>query len=147
MNTFLLKNENSINVVIKFLFELDFSKAWVIEFKEYREKRTLSQNSLFHKWVGELSKYLISKGRSEWTEKMTKDGLKHTFLGYEDVERVDMSTGVIRVSSELRHTSDLKTPEMYFFMQQVEHWAIDKGCFLTIPQKCEYRELQEAGHR
>ncbi len=49
-----------------------------------------------------------------------KDALKHTYLGYETKELVDVVTGEITTIQSLRHTSDLDTGEMYVFLCKVE---------------------------
>lgn len=137
-NKFVIKNDISLSAVVKFLYSLDLSVEWSIDVKEYNKKRSLSQNSTFHGWTGEISKFLIEKGKKDWTPEFTKSSLKHTFLGYEDKIRTDMVTGVQRVTSELKKTSDLDTGEMYYFMQQVESWATNIGCMVTIPNSGEY---------
>ena len=43
----------------------------------------------------------------------------------------------------LRHTSKLDTGEMKLFMDWVYAWALDKGLPLTIPEGCQYDELNK----
>ena len=43
----------------------------------------------------------------------------------------------------LRHTSKLDTGEMKLFMDLVYAWALDKGHPLTIPEGCQYDELNK----
>lgn len=71
-----------------------------------------------------------------------KDALKHSYLGYERREMTDVITGEKTIVSYLRHTSDLDTGEMHFFLSQVEAWALSIGCHLTIPEDCEYAQLR-----
>ncbi|ECK2143365.1 hypothetical protein FQW43_27370 [Salmonella enterica subsp. enterica serovar Enteritidis] len=111
--------------------------------KPWREKRSLSQNSLSHMWYAEISEYLIRRGKSFATPEWVKDALKHTYLGYETKERVDVVSGEITIVQSLRHTSDLDTGDMYIFLCKVEAWAMDIGCHLTIPQSCEYQLLRD----
>ncbi len=72
-----------------------------------------------------------------------KDALKHTYLGYETKELVDVVTGEITTIQSLRHTSNLDTGEMYVFLCKVEAWAMNIGCHLTIPQSCEFQLLRD----
>ena len=111
-------------------------------------KRSLSQNALAHKWFGELSRWLISKGKDFATPEWTKSAMKSTFLGYVEVVDTDVITGKKTTRSELRHTSSLDTGEMKLFMDMVYHWALDRGMMLTIPEGCEYQKLtkQENGY-
>ncbi|SRY20954.1 DLP12 prophage; DNA base-flipping protein [Escherichia coli] len=68
---------------------------------------------------------------------------KHTYLGYETKDLVDVVTGDITTIQSLRHTSDLDTGEMYVFLCKVEAWAMNIGCHLTIPQSCEFQLLRD----
>lgn len=68
--------------------------------------------------------------------------LKHTFLGYEVVDMVDVTTQLTERVRTLRKTSKLDTGEMFHFMEQVERWAAGIGCFVTIPDNSQYMELK-----
>lgn len=111
--------------------------------KPWRDKRSLSQNNLSHMWYQELSDYLIKRGKTFATPEWVKDAMKHTYLGYEQREMIDVITGEKTSIRSLRHTSDLDTGEMHFFMTQVEGWALNIGCRLTIPDDCEYAQLRD----
>lgn len=69
--------------------------------------------------------------------------MKHTYLGYESKDRVDVVSGEVTTVQSLRHTSDLETGEMYIFLCKVEAWAMNIGCHLTISQSCEYKQLRD----
>lgn len=104
-------------------------------------KRSLSQNALAHKWFGELSAWLVSKGKDFATPEWVKAAMKSTFLGYAEVVDTDVITGKKTSRQELRHTSSLDTGEMKLFMDMVYHWALDRGVMLTIPDNSEYKQL------
>ena len=106
-------------------------------------KRSLSQNALAHKWFGELSAWLISKGKDFATPEWVKSAMKSTFLGYVEVVDTDVITGKKTSRQELRHTSSLDTGEMKLFMDMVYHWALDRGMMLTIPENSEYKQLND----
>ncbi|MFS1539361.1 MAG: recombination protein NinB [Candidatus Phlomobacter fragariae] len=110
--------------------------------KPYRKIRSLSQNSLFHLWTGEISKYLCANG-AHFTSEQVKEMLKHTFLGYEVVERIDVTTQEPERVRVLRRTSKIDTGEMHIFMQRVECWAAGIGYFVTIPESSEYMKLKQ----
>lgn len=122
---------------------LESGDCWRLIIRPWRDKRSLSQNALSHMWYSEISQYLISRGKTFATPEWVKDALKHTYLGYETRERVDVVTGEITTIQSLRHTSDLDTGEMYVFLCRVEAWAMNIGCHLTIPQSCEYQLLRD----
>ncbi|PUE78209.1 hypothetical protein C3D71_07420 [Cronobacter sakazakii] len=110
--------------------------------RPWRETRSLSQNALAHMWFAEISDYLIKRGKSFASPAWVKDALKHSYLGYERREMTDVITGEKTIISSLRHTSELDTGEMHFFLSQVEAWALSIGCRLTIPEDCEYAQLR-----
>ncbi|EAA8947761.1 hypothetical protein B6440_25015 [Salmonella enterica] len=123
---------------------LEDGQSFRLILKPWREKRSLSQNSLSHMWYAEISEYLIRRGKSFATPEWVKDALKHTYLGYETKERVNVVSGEITTVQSLRHTSDLDTGDMYIFLCKVEAWAMDIGCHLTIPSDSQYQKLKEA---
>jgi len=106
-------------------------------------KRSLSQNALAHKWFGELSAWLVSKGKDFAAPEWVKAAMKSTFLGYIEVIDTDVITGKKTSRQELRHTSSLDTGEMKLFMDMVYHWALDRGMMLTIPDNSEYKQLND----
>ncbi|WP_339054033.1 recombination protein NinB [Arsenophonus endosymbiont of Crataerina pallida] len=79
--------------------------------KPYRKTRSLSQNSLFHLWCAEISKYLCANN-ANFTAEQVKEMLKHTFLGYEVVERIDVTTQQPERVRTLKRTSKLDTGEI-----------------------------------
>lgn len=85
---------------------LEDGKCFRMVLKPWRERRSLSQNALSHMWYSEISEYLISRGKTFATPDWVKDALKHTYLGYETKELVDVVTGEITTIQSLRHTSD-----------------------------------------
>ncbi|MCM8847918.1 DNA base-flipping protein YbcN, partial [Escherichia coli] len=74
---------------------LEEGKCFRMVLKPWREKRSLSQNALSHMWYSEISEYLISRGKTFATPAWVKDALKHTYLGYETKDLVDVVTGDI----------------------------------------------------
>lgn len=123
--------------------QLATGKPLRLEVKEWREKRSLSQNALSHMWYTEISEYLVKSGRTDATPEWVKRNLKKTYLGYEEVEYTDFVTGTKTIELELRHTSDLDTGDMHHFMCQVEGWCAQFGLTLTIPQSSEFQALRD----
>lgn len=119
-------------------------KEGPVQVKLFGQKaRSLSQNATFHMWMAEMSRWLTSHGREFATPEWCKDAMKHTFLGCEDVFDTDVVTGISTRRQALRHTSKLDTGEMKLFMDLVYAWALDKGLPLTIPEGCQYDELNK----
>ena len=118
-------------------------KAYRVSIVEWRDKRSINQNSLFHMWCAELSVYLIKSGRVTNDEKFCKRLLKSTFLGYEWVTTPNAVTGEMKTTEELRHTSKLEPGDMHHFMNECYHWCHGIGLILTIPQHCQYKDLMD----
>ena len=122
---------------------LESGKCFRLQLKDWHEKRSLSQNSLSHVWYEEISDYLIKSGRTDATPAWVKRNLKKTYLGCEEVTYTDFITGEKTTTWEPRHTSDLDTGEMHIFLTKVEAWCAQFGLALTIPNGCEYQQLQQ----
>lgn len=114
-----------------------------LQVKEWREKRSLSQNALSHMWYTEISEYLVKSGRTDATPEWVKRNLKKTYLGCEEVTYTDFITGAKESTWEPRHTSQLDTGEMHIFLCKVEEWCAQFGLALTIPNGCEYQQLRD----
>lgn len=55
---------------------LENGECFRLQLKDWREKRSLSQNSLSHVWYKEISDYLIKSGRTDATPAWVKRNLK-----------------------------------------------------------------------
>lgn len=106
-------------------------------------KRSMSQNALQHVIYGEISKYLISKGREDWTPEFVKENLKNKFLGWEEREYIDVETGHKSIMSVLRHTSKLDVGESCDYTTKIIDWAESIGCKIKIPANSVYMEMME----
>ncbi|EPR0410542.1 MULTISPECIES: YbcN family protein [Enterobacter cloacae complex] len=122
---------------------LDAGQYFHLQFKPWREKRSLAQNALSHMWYTEVSEYLIALGKAFTTPEWVMDAMKHTYLGCESKDRVDVVSGEVTTVQTLRHTSELEAGGMYIFLCKVEACAMSIGCHLTIPQYCEYQQLRD----
>ncbi len=118
-------------------------ESYRLVLKPWRETRTLSQNATLHMWLGEISAYLIKRGKPFASPEWVKQALKHTYLGYETVEMTDVITGLKTEVHTLRKTSRLETGDMFLFMEKVEAWAAMIGCMVTTPSNSEYHQLRE----
>ena len=122
---------------------LDSGETYRLIIKPWREKRSLNQNALSHMWYSEISDWLIRRGKDFASPEWVKDAMKHTYLGYMEREMVDVVTGETTVIRSLKHTSDLDTGDMHFYLTQVEGWALNLGCRLTVPADSEYMKLKD----
>lgn len=137
-------HKSTLGQFTRLIFDLVSSgKKYRIKLSEWRDQRSIPQNSLQHMWYAELSAYLIKRGKAFATPEWVKDAMKHTYLGYEAREMVDVITGDRTQIQTLRHTSNLDTADMHHYLTQVEGWALNVGCRLTIPADSEYQKLKD----
>tara|TARA_R100000951_G_scaffold98181_1_gene88054 strand:- start:904 stop:1347 length:444 start_codon:yes stop_codon:yes gene_type:complete len=138
----------TLNTFISFCEEvaklLADGKTLSVEVKEFRKKRSLSQNAFQHSIYGQISKHLISKGRKDWTPEKTKFELKNHFLGCEDVETTDLITGEVKSMLVVRSSSKLDKGDAYQFTTEILCWAESIGLTIKIPVTCEhYKQMAE----
>ena len=112
------------------------NKVYRVSIKEWRESRSLSQNSLYWKWLGEINKQspLIiedskAKGSELWHEVFKKY--------YCPVKNITNREKVLPIKS----TKVLDVGEMTFYLSKVESFCIDRGLIITIPENSEYNQL------
>ena len=117
--------------------EWNWDKPISWQVKEYKPRRSLSQNDLFHVWCRDMLRHFKKKGGFTGTEEDIKMMVKYKFLGTEDLE-ISNTT----IPAQVRRTSTLDRGEMLYFMTQVEAWCIDLGVKLTKPQNSEYYKIQ-----
>jgi len=109
----------------------------------WRETRSLSQNALQHVIYDDISTYLISKGRTEWSPEFTKEMCKYTLLPIQKREFTNIKTGKKEIREELTKTSTLDVGESYKYTTDLLEFAERIGCVIAIPENCEYRDLRE----
>ena len=120
---------NSIGMLIQAIWKLDLTKAWRVTIVQWRESRSLSQNALYWKWLGEIAKQqTISNDPEIWHE---------IFKKYYCPEKV------INEHITIKSTKKLDLGEMHYYLNRIEQYSIDRGYLITIPDQCEYRELQD----
>lgn len=104
--------------VLEHIRALADSKRWRVTVVRY-QKRTIPQNSLFHKWVHEIA---VAQGN---TFSDAKDGLKRELL---PPRMIAMGDKLVEVRQS---TAALNVDEMTLFMKQIEGWAGSEGIALT----------------
>lgn len=120
---------------------------------EYKNGRSVGQNSLFHRWCREIAKHFVNGGKTHFStgeeinEKSMKKNLKTTYLGFETKEYVDLSTGAVTTNEELKHTSDLNKGDMTAFLMLVDAFCVEYGIYISKPEDSEYIQiLKEIGN-
>lgn len=106
-------------------------------------KRSLSQNALQHSIYGELSRFLIERGRKDCSPEWIKKMLKNKYLGWAQDSFTDVLTGEVTHREVLRSSSSLEVGEATIYTTQILEFADTIGCEIRIPAKCDYRDMME----
>ncbi len=116
---------------------LQSKKSYRVNICEWREKRSLSQNALYWLWLTEIHKQnpLITNANLSGPE-LWHEVFKNYFCPSREILN---NRGRIEVKS----TKALDTGEMHFYLNRIDQWCMDRNIMITIPDNCEYRELQE----
>lgn len=107
--------------------------------KEYKSKRSLPANSLYWQWMGVLSQHFTSKG-NPISKDDAHDLMRHCFLGYDEPKKI----GNTEIGRRLKSTTKLNTSEFCFYLNQVDAWAVERGCYLPRPEDSEYEKYRES---
>ena len=132
MKPFILHDDASRSRLVAFLMALDLSKPWEVVWKRKTKRRTLNQNALYWRRIGEIVAAVQAHTGHDADE--VHDFLKAKFLPPRFVE----------ISGEARQvaatTTKLTTAEMAEYMNQIEAWAATElGLYLTNPDKLHER--------
>lgn len=118
------------------------NKTYRVSVKEWKESRSLSQNALYWKWLGEINQQMplkvegsIIQGVDLWHE---------VFKKYYCPEK-NATNGTNSMS--IKSTKILDVGEMTFYLSKIEQFCIDRGVSLTIPESSEYYQLMEYQNR
>lgn len=135
MQEFILHESNKSQLWSVLKEILSTGKRWRIKISEYREKRSLPQNSLMWKWNTEIAEQLTATGVSQFNDEEVHEWLKDEFCPAKPVTMLGKTHYV-------KSTKRLDIGEMHKYLTDIDMWAHQKGLKLTIPDSCEYRELQ-----
>ena len=113
------------------------NKTYRVTVKEWREVRSLSQNSMYWAWLGEINKQAPLQCES----KISGAEMWHeVFKKYYCPAKTVKST---KATLEVKSTKALDVGEMTFYLNKIESWCMDRGVKLSIPAGSEYEKLME----
>ncbi|WP_299726775.1 hypothetical protein [uncultured Endozoicomonas sp.] len=127
-------NDATKRQLLTYVERLDTNKPIEFSFKPFKARRSLSANALYWKWVSIMVTHFNSKG-AKYTTEFLHDALKHTFLGYKE-----SPDSKLDIPPQLKDSRTLSTADFCRYMEQVEAWAIDRGCFLPRPEDSAYEK-------
>ena len=121
---------SSIGMLIAAIWKLDLvNKAYRVTIIGWRERRSNDQNSLYWKWLAEIS--------TQWDVTDDPEIMHEIFKKFYCPEKV------INEHISVKSTKKLDVGEMHFYLNRIESFCINRGYLITIPDQCEYRELQQ----
>ena len=94
-------------------------------------------------WMSQLSKFLITGGRTDCSPDFCHDLLCNTFLGCETKIITNANTGEKTEVTHIIGTSKLKKGDFTHFLDQIYNKCLEWGLTLTIPVDCEFQRLME----
>jgi len=130
--------EKKLPFLINEIKAWDYDKPLCIKLEQYRNPRSLGQNAMSHIWYREIAQGMEKKGHKvdyEKPEEAWKLWLKKRFLGSTEI------TIGKHTFEKIQHTSDLNSADMAHYLDQVYHWADERGIRLSIPKESEYAEI------
>lgn len=126
-----IRDEAGRKRAIDLLLVLNLTKPWEITVEPHRKKRSLSQNSLYWKWLNETMKIVSQETGND------ADDL-HEFF-----KRKFLAPQVIEIGGETVQrwtTTKLTVPEMTDFINKVYAWVTSElGLILPVPEDMHQR--------
>lgn len=99
--------------------------------KPWKNKRSLSQNSLMWMWNDDISKAVNKISTEHLSKDEIHEYLKELFCPVKTISVM----GVVR---EVKSTKLLDANEMTFYLRRVEVWCVDRGIKTRIPENSDY---------
>lgn len=136
IDKFKLIAANKESLVQQLEVMLSLNEAVEVVARPWKVKRSLSQNSLYWRWLNEIS------------EQVTVSDKKHDAeIWHEYFKRYFCPVKIIAMPAgddlEVRTTKKLDTGEMHYYLNQIEQWAMGHMYVLTTPDNCEYQKLKD----
>jgi len=122
MHKQIIANDFARDKLIEFIRALDLTKPWVFEWKRPTNKRSLNQNSLLHKWFGEIAAETSNHAKS----------VKEDYIA----EFSPMVAKSVGDGMRPKRTHEHTTQEAAEFMDRVyAHATTYLGMYLTNPDE------------
>ncbi len=135
IDRFKLVSSNEQALIEQLKVMLSLNPAVEVVARPWKDKRSISQNSLYWKWMTEISEQ-VTVSDKKYAPKIWHEYFKN-YLCPKKI--IPMPAGD---DLEVQSTTDLDTGEMHFYLNRIEQWAMGHMYTLTIPERCEYRTLK-----
>ena len=107
--------------------QMDLNTPQRVTVVKWVEKRSLSQNSLYWKWLGEIAK--------QWNVSNDPEILHEIFKKFYCPEKV------INQHVSIKSTKKLDKGEMHWYLNKIEAFCLERAFKITIPDDSEYAKL------
>ncbi len=135
IDRFKLVTSNKQALIEQLTTMLNLNDAVEVVARPWKEKRSISQNSLYWMWLNEISQQATVNDKSHnadvWHEYFKRY--------YCPVKLISMPAGD---DLQVKSTKKLDTGEMHHYLNLIEQWAQGHFYKLTIPLNCEYEQLR-----
>lgn len=140
IDRFKLVTSNKEALINQLTIMLNANDAVEVVARPWKEKRSLSQNSLYWCWLNEISKQAV-----------VNDQVHNSDVWHECFKRYFCPIKIIPMpvgdDLEVKSTKKLDTGEMHHYLNRIEEWAQGHFYTLTIPHNCEYEQLRQRQER
>ncbi len=130
MTTYTIHDENVLSNCMHHLQKLPAGKLWDVTIVEHRAKRSTAQNSLYWKWLTEISKQYITSDGKQLDKSQWHHLLSMKYLGIETFE-----AGGKFYAVPAQSTKKLKIAEFAEYLTKIEVEFLSKGVSLTFPDE------------
>jgi hypothetical protein len=116
------------NRLLDFIRVMSLDKPWQFTWGLYKRNRSLEQNKLYWKWIGEIC---VTRG---WGKNVVHEALRDNFISPRFEE------GPNGLQEYRPSTKDLNTAEMSEYLEKVSAFAATEfGVFVTHPEDAHMR--------
>lgn len=135
IDRFKLVTSNKQALIEQLSTMLNLNDAVEVVARPWKEKRSISQNSLYWMWLNEISQQATVNDKSHNAD------VWHGYFKryYCPVKLISMPAGD---DLQVKSTKKLDTGEMHHYLRLIEQWAQGHFYKLTIPINCEYEQLK-----
>lgn len=135
IDRFKLVSSNEQALIEQLKIMLSLNSAVEVIARPWKDKRSISQNALYWKWLGEVSEQAVIN------DQVHKPDIWHEYFKryFCPIKIIAMPAGE---DLNVRSTKKLDSGEMHYYLNQIEQWAMGHMYVLTTPDNCEYQKLK-----
>ena len=132
MSTHKIKTPRERLDLIRFIEKLNSDKTWIIEIKQYRKKRTPSQNRMYWMWINCIASETGNRPDD------IHDYLKNRFLPKRNITLYNGETRAVAMS-----TTDLNTKQFTDYLNAIDADVSTEGIRLLYPDDMHWESFEE----